>query len=290
MADLKKIRVAVNGYGVIGKRVAAAAALQEDMSLAGVCDVVTDWRAHMVIANGFPLFGATTEHAGAMRAAGLNVTGTLDELLGQADVVVDCTPKRVAAKNIDGYRRRGLKFILQGGEKHEATGHSFVAESNYATALNRDATRVVSCNTTSIVRTLTALKRAGLLQRARGTLLRRATDPWESHESGIMNTLVPEPEIPSHQGPDAQSVDPDLDVVTMAVKVPETLAHLHYWSVQLTRPTSKEEVLGAFATSSRIALIRMDAGLTALNAVKELMADLGRPHDNLTKWRCGRTC
>jgi hypothetical protein len=43
-----------------------------------------------------------------------------------------------------------------------------------------------------------------------------------------MNTLVPEPEIPSHQGPDAQSVDPDLDVVTMVVKVPKTLAHLHY--------------------------------------------------------------
>ena len=81
--------------------------------------------------------------------------------------------------------------------------------------------------------------------------------------------------------PDAQSVDPDLDVITMAVKVPETLAHLHYWSVQLTRPASKEEVLDAFAAPSRIALIRMDAGLTALNAVKELMADLGRPHDNL---------
>ena len=69
--------------------------------------------------------------------------------------------------------------------------------------------------------------------------------------------------------------------ITMAVKVPETLAHLHYWSVQLTRPASREEVLDAFAASSRIALIRMDAGLTAINAVKELMADLGRPHDNL---------
>ena len=281
MADLKNIRVAVNGYGVIGKRVAAAVAVQEDMSMAGVSDVVTDWRAHMVIGNGFPLFGATTEHAGAMRAAGLNVTGTLDELLGQADVVVDCTPKRIAAKNIDIYRRRGLKFIVQGGEKHEATGHSFVAEANYATALDRDATRVVSCNTTSIVRTLSSLKRAGLLQRARGTLLRRATDPWESHESGIMNTLVPEPEIPSHQGPDAQSVDPDLDVVTMAVKVPETLAHLHYWSVQMTRRASKDEVLDAFRTSSRIALINTSDGLVALNTVKELMADRGRPHDNL---------
>ena len=150
-----------------------------------------------------------------MRAAGLNVKGTLDELR-QADVVVDCTPKRTVAKNVEAYRRRDLTFMLQGGEKHTATGHSFVAESNYSSALDREATRVVSCNTTSIVRTLTALKRAGLLLRARGTLSRRATDPWESHESGIMNTLVPEPEIPSHEGPDAESVDPELDLVTMA--------------------------------------------------------------------------
>ncbi len=92
--------------------------------------------------------------------------------------MVDCTPKRVAAKNIEIYRGRGLKFIVQGGEKHEVTGHSFVAEANYETAVGRDATRVVSCNTTSIVRTLSALKRAGLLKRARGILLRRATDPW----------------------------------------------------------------------------------------------------------------
>ena len=276
-----KTRVAVNGYGVIGKRVAAAVSRQEDMTLAGVSDVITDWRSRMVTRNGLALFGATDEHVGAMRAAGLEVAGTLEDLLGQADVVVDCTPKRIAAKNVEVYRRRGLKFILQGGEKHETTGHSFVAESNYASALGRGATRVVSCNTTSIVRTLTALKRVGLLQRARGTLLRRATDPWESHESGIMNTLVPEPEIPSHQGPDAQSVDPELDVITMAVKVPETLAHLHYWSVQMTRHASKEEVLDAFGASSRIALIRLSDGLVALNSVKECMADLGRSHDNL---------
>ena len=84
-------------------------------------------------------------------------------------MIVDCTPKRIAAKNVDTYRRRGLKFILQGGEKHAATGHSFVAECNYASALGRDATRVVSCNTTSVVRTLTALKRAGLLKRGGNT-------------------------------------------------------------------------------------------------------------------------
>ncbi len=281
MPESTKTRVGVNGYGVIGKRVAAAVAQQEDMALAGVSDVVTDWRASMVTRNGYSLYGATADAVAAMRAAGQDVTGTLEELLGEVDVVVDCTPKRIAAGNVETYRRRGIKFILQGGEKHAAAGHSFVAECNYASALGRDATRVVSCNTTSVVRTLTALKRAGLLRRARGTLLRRAIDPWESHDSGIMNTLVPEPEIPSHQGPDAQTVDPELDVVTMAVKVPETLAHLHYWAVQMTRSASKEEVLAAFRTSSRIALIRIGDGLVALNSVKELMADRGRPHGNL---------
>ena len=52
MTEAQKTRVAVNGYGVIGKRVAAAVTLQEDMSLAGVSEVVTDWRARMVTRSG----------------------------------------------------------------------------------------------------------------------------------------------------------------------------------------------------------------------------------------------
>ena len=281
MATQKKVRVAVNGYGVIGKRVAQAVSCQDDMVLVGISDVTTDWRLRVASGKGLVLFGATDQHAQAMRKAGLTITGTLADLLKQVDVIVDCTPKKFGAQNAEAYRRSGVKFIVHGGEKHEVTGHSFVAGANYESALGRDATRVVSCNTTSIVRTLTALKRAGLLHKARGTLLRRATDPWESHTGGIMNTLVPEPSIPSHQGPDAQTVVPDLDVVTMAVMVPETLGHLHYWVVQLARKASKEEVLSAFRTSSRIALMPAADGLSAINVVKELMADRGRPHDNL---------
>lgn len=281
MTQRNPVRVAVNGYGVIGKRVVDAVRIQDDMELVGVSDIASDWRLRSLEKKAIPFYAASDETVGPMRDAGLPVAGTLDALLQTADIVVDCTPKRVAATNVERYRAQGIKFIVHGGEKHAVTGHSFVAESSFASAIGRQSTRVVSCNTTSIVRTLSALKRAGLLKHARGTLLRRATDPWESHKSGIMNTLVPEPEIPSHQGPDAQSVDPDLDVVTMAVKVPETLAHLHYWSVQLTRAAEKEEVLDAFRASSRIALIRTTDGLTAINTVKELMADLGRPHDNL---------
>ncbi len=277
----EQIRVAVNGYGVIGKRVAAAVALQDDMMLVGVADLSADWRLRVAADQGVPVYAAAPDAVEAMGAARIDVRGALGDLLGSTDVVVDCTPKNVAAANAAHYAERGLKFIVQGGEKHSVTGHSFVAESSYAGAVGAAATRVVSCNTTSIVRTLGALKRAGLLRRARGTLLRRATDPWESDHSGIMNTLVPEPDIPSHQGPDAQSVDPELDVVTMAVKVPETIGHLHYWTVQMTRAAPKEEVLAAFALSERIAQVRVADGLGALNALKEMMHDLGRPHGDL---------
>ncbi|MEJ5992367.1 type II glyceraldehyde-3-phosphate dehydrogenase [Ramlibacter sp. PS3R-8] len=275
------VRVAVVGYGVIGKRVADAVARQTDMRLVGVADVQSDWRVKAAGQRGHALYAGNPDALEQMRERGLEVQGTLDTLLRQADVVVDCTPKKVAAGNVEMYRQAGLRYVLQGGEKHEAAGHSFVAEANYVSALGRRATRVVSCNTTSIVRTLGALRDAGLLHSARGTLLRRATDPVDSHVGGMINTMVPETKVPSHQGPDARTVLPDLDLVTMAVAVPENLAHVHSWSVRLTRSTSREQVLEAFARSSRIALLRADDGLGAINVVKEWMADLGRSRADL---------
>lgn len=269
--------IAVVGYGVIGKRVADAINLQDDMNLVGVCDVISDWRIQNAIRKGYAIYAANTEAEKDMKNNGISIEGAMSDLLKISDLVVDCTPKNIATKNIEIYKKHGLKYIVQGGEKHRTTGHSFSAETNYSSALNLDATRVVSCNTTSILRTLGVLKRVKLLDYARGTLLRRATDPWESHLGGIMNTMLPEKEIPSHQGPDAQSVDPDLNVITSAVKVPETLSHMHYWNVKLKKKTSKEEVLGALKTSSRIHLIRYDQGLVSNNTIKEMYLDMGRP-------------
>jgi glyceraldehyde-3-phosphate dehydrogenase (NAD(P)) len=86
-----------------------------------------------------------------MRKAAILIAGSLDDLLANTDVIVDCTPKKVAAKNVESYRRAGRRVILQGGAKHEATGHSFVAEASFGSSLGRESTRIVSCNTTSIV-------------------------------------------------------------------------------------------------------------------------------------------
>ncbi|NUQ86516.1 MAG: type II glyceraldehyde-3-phosphate dehydrogenase [Anaerolineales bacterium] len=281
----RKIRVLVNGYGVIGKRIADAVAAQDDMELVGVADVVSDWRIKIAVEKGYPVYAATAQAAEPMRAAGVPLAGTLDDLLKQVDVVADATPKKVAAANFEKYKAAKVKSIFQGGEKHSLTGHSFVAQANYETAIGRDSTRVVSCNTTSIVRTLGALKNAGLLKKARGVLIRRATDPWESDHSGVMNTVVPETVIPSHQGPDAQTVDPDLDVMTIAVVAAHTTSHLHSWNVELTRSATKDEVLAAFRAVPRIAFLRASEGVVALNSTLEMMADLGRPRGDM--WEVG---
>ncbi len=281
----QKIRVAVNGYGVIGKRVADAVRAQPDMELVGVSDVVSDYRIKTAVALGIPVYASLRDKQNDMKDAGIPIVGTLDGLLSEIDVMVDCTPKGIGAKNLDHYREAGVKAIFQGGEKHSLTGHSFVAQANYASALGRDATRVVSCNTTSTVRTLTALRDAGLLKKARGVLVRRATDPWESDHSGIMNTVVPEDTIPSHQGPDAQTVVQELDVVTIAAKAAHTQNHNHFWIVELTKAASRDEVLAAFQAAPRIAFIRMSEGIVALNNTVELMKDLGRPRGDM--WEVG---
>lgn len=281
MAESPRVRVAVNGYGVIGKRVADAISLQDDMELVGVADVVTDYRIRLAVERGYAVHAATADARTEMQAVGIPVDGTLDDLLGQVDVVVDCTPKKIGAQNRARYQSAGVKSIWQGGEKHEVAGYSFVAQVNYEGALGRDSARVVSCNTTALSRVSHALHRHGWVKRVRAVLLRRATDPWESHLNGMINTVIPETRVPSHQGPDAQTVIPGLDITTLAGAGPYNLSHIHFAMIETTRPVSVDELRDALWDAPRIAFVRADQGLVALNSVAELMRDLDRPRGDM---------
>lgn len=274
-------RVAVNGYGVIGKRVADAVALQDDMELVGVADVSSDYRIRVAVERGYPVYASTSEKRPEMEEANIPVEGTIDDLLKQADIVVDCTPKGIGARNKDKYKEAGVKAIFQGGEKHSLTGYSFVAQVNYAGALNRDFARVVSCNTTALCRISNALHKKGWVYRVRAVLLRRATDPWESHDNGMINTAIPETKVPSHQGPDAKTVIPDLDITTMAGAGPFNLSHLHYAMVETTKNVTIEELRHALWEEPRIAFVSSGNGLVALNSVVELMRDMRRPRNDM---------
>ena len=275
------VRVAINGYGVIGKRVADAVRLQDDMEVVGVADVASDFRLRVAVERGYPVYASAPDTRAAMEGAGIPLAGDLDDLLRQSDVVVDCAPKKLGAANRDRYQVAATKAIWQGGEKHELAGYSFVAQVNYEGAVGRDSARVVSCNTTAVSRVMHALHRRGWVRRARAVLLRRATDPIDSHRDGMINTVIPETKVPSHQGPDAQTVTPDLDITTLAGAGPYNLSHIHFTMVETTRPISMDELRDALWDEPRIAFVRAADGLVALNSVMELMRDLDRPRGDM---------
>lgn len=110
---MDRIRVGVNGYGVIGKRVADAVHAQPDMHLVGVADIVTDWRIQSAVPR-LPVFAATPDAHSGMVDTGIRPEGTLDDLLAQSDVIVDTTPKHVAAGN--------LPRLPGGGSKGDRAG------------------------------------------------------------------------------------------------------------------------------------------------------------------------
>ena len=66
--ESRRVRVAVNGYGVIGKRIADAVALQDDMELVGVADVVTNYRMRVAVERG--LSRLRRDRRGARRRVG----------------------------------------------------------------------------------------------------------------------------------------------------------------------------------------------------------------------------
>jgi glyceraldehyde-3-phosphate dehydrogenase (NAD(P)) len=195
--------------------------------------------------------------------------------------MVECGAKGVGAANKSKYEKAGIKAIFQGGEKHDLAGVSFTAQVNYAEAINKQFVRVVSCNTTGLCRVMNALHKRQWVKKVRAVLMRRASDPWESHKTGLINTIMPETRVPSHQGPDAKTVIKDLNIVTMAGTASHNLSHIHYAMVETTRSVSREEVLYALWQEPRVAFVQSSEGIAALNSVVELMRDLGRPRNDL---------
>lgn len=278
------IQVVVNGYGVIGKRVADAVAKQPDMELVGVSDVASDWRIRMAVSRGIRVYASTKESLPRMRESGIEVSGTLDELLarGSVDVVVDATPAKVGAKNKSGlYERYGVRAIFQGGEKKDVADVSFVAQRNYVKALGKRYVRVVSCNTTAICRVVGGINDKLRVKKARVAIIRRAVDVWESGHAGVINTVVPELRVPSHHGPDAKTVIPGLNITTMAAKGSHNLFHLHMGMLEMASNVSREDVINVLKEEPRVVFVRGSDGVEGLNSVFELARDTGRPRGDL---------
>ncbi len=270
-----KVKVGINGYGTIGKRVAWAVNRQDDMEVVGVTKTRPSFEAATALREGHPLFAAHAEDVDNFEKAGIKVSGTLDDLLKKADVIVDCTPGGTGEKNKELYAKAGVKAIYQGGEDHALAGISFNALANYHEAWGADNVRVVSCNTTGLVRTLFPLQQVFGIQKVFASLIRRGADPADK-KGAALNAIEPSLKLPTHHGPDVKTVMHGLDIQTMAVVTPTTLMHLHCIVVDLKREVTEKDVLEAWSSSPRLQLISGKEGIKNTGQIMELAKDLHR--------------
>jgi glyceraldehyde-3-phosphate dehydrogenase (NAD(P)) len=279
------IKVAINGYGTIGKRVADAAAAQKDMEIIGVSKTRPTAEALVAVKKGYPVYIADISKKSAFEKAGIPVAGSVDEMVQKADVIVDATPGGIGESNKALYEKYGKKAIWQGGEKHDLAGFSFNAHANYKDAVGRQFVRVVSCNTTGLCRVIKAIDDKFGIEKVRAVMVRRGADPHVVKKGPIDAVVLDPPTIPSHHGPDVNTVLPHINIVTMAMIVPTTQMHMHALQMELKSDTTREEVLAIMKAHSRIGLVMGSTGIKSTAELKEYVMDLGRPRADL--WENG---
>ena len=275
------LKVGLVGYGTIGKRVADAIRLQKDMQLVGVTGHTYNYKMEIAKMKGIPIFSMGDEQEFAKVCSishkdCIEPVGDINNLLDEAEVIVDCTPKKVGKENKEKYYLPSKKkAIFQGGEKPNVADASFVAQCNYDEAIGKDFIRVVSCNTTGLCRTLHPIEKHYGIDSVHATMVRRAADPWDIYH-GPINAIVPVLELPSHHGPDVQTVLKNVNIFTTAMSVPTTIMHMHSLIVDMKKEASAEDILDLWRKTTRIRVVRNAEKVRSTAEIMEMARDFGR--------------
>ena len=279
------VKVAINGYGTIGKRVADAVDAQDDMEVVGVTKTGPSFGCEMAVRKNFDIY-CTSDDPEMIRTfdnSPFDCRGGLRDLLAISDVVIDCSPGKMGKENLEKYVEAGIKSIFQGGEKHSLTGLSYTSCANHSENFGAESTRVVSCNTTGLSRTLVPLyEHCGSLK-VECTMIRRAADPGDS-KKGPINAIKPVLKVPSHHGPDVMTVKPEIEINSLAVAVPTTIMHLHAIIADLPEGhgLSTESIIEKWKETPRVIVMNGEGNrITTTAEVMEMARDIGRKWGDL---------
>lgn len=268
-------KVGVAGYGVIGQRLADGVARQGDMELVGVADVAATLPVRALHERGMPykLFTAVPEKKNLLTDVGIPVSGTLEELVQEVDVMLDATSAGIGAKNKELYRKYNTKAVFQGGETNDIADVFFHGYANYEKGLGADYLKLTSCNTTGLIRAIDAIDRAVGVIKTAITIIRRVADPGDYHR-GLTNALKVD-HAPSHQAEDLMTIMPHVDATGILVHTPVTHGHIITPVVTTKKKIDKKALLEVFEAHARIRVVRIEDGFVGNASLFKYARDLG---------------
>ena len=279
---MAKVRVGVAGYGTIGQRLADGVALQGDMELVGIADLVPSLSIRalrendMIGANNvkYNLYLVDGADPAAFEKYDIPVAGTFEDLCKNVDIMLDSSPGGVGAKNKLIYEKLGVKAIFQGGEANSVADVFFHGYANYEKGVGKDYLKLTSCNTTGLIRAVDCLDRIIPVEKVAITIIRRVADPGDYHR-GLTNALQID-KAPSHQALDLMTIMPHIDATGILVHTPVT--HGHIITVLVTPKEgkiTKEMAIEAFRKHPRIRTVTIDEGFKGNASLFKYARDLG---------------
>ena len=279
---MTKVKVGVAGYGTIGQRLADGVALQEDMELVGIADLVPSLSIRalrendMIGANNvkYDLYLVDGADPAAFEKYDIPVAGSFEDLCQKVDIMLDSSPGGVGAKNKLIYEKLGVKAVFQGGEANSVADVFFHGYANYEKGVGKDYLKLTSCNTTGLSRAVDCLDRLIPVEKVAITIIRRVADPGDYHR-GLTNALQMD-KAPSHQALDLMTIMPHIDATGILVHTPVT--HGHIITVLVTPKEgkiTKELAIEAFRKHPRIRTVTIDEGFKCNASLFKYARDLG---------------
>ncbi len=277
---MKKVKVGVAGYGVIGQRLADGVAAQGDMELVGVADIAPTISVRALKYRGMPykMFNVDPKNT-SLEDAGIPVSGSFEELVQECDIMLDSSPGGIGARNKELYVKHGTKAVFQGGEKNDIADVFFHGYANYEQGIGADYLKLTSCNTTGLIRAVDMLDRSVGLEKVAITIIRRVADPGDYHR-GLTNALQVE-KAPSHQALDLMTIMPHIPCTGILVHTPVTHGHIITVTATPKNKIEKEELWEMAKGHPRIMPVRLADGFLGNASMFRWARDIGNARGDM---------
>jgi glyceraldehyde-3-phosphate dehydrogenase (NAD(P)) len=272
------VRVFINGYGNIGRRLASALSTDKEIQLVGVAKYSADEKMKEALENKYDVYVPKVA-LGLFKEKGYKVSGSVEEAVEQCDIVVDAAKEGIGYDNkIRLYEPMNKPAIFQGGE--DRNGERAVADMIHNSRVNYDKakgkTYVIqgSCNVSGMGRVMQPIiqKFGGNVMRFDVELVRRWADLEDT--KAVKDSIEWDRE-PHHQD-DVKDFIPDANLYVDAFKVPSRMMHLHQMFIRFKNGVpSKNDVLECFKDEFGVAIIRSAKGT---GDVRKRALELGFPH------------
>jgi len=272
------VKVFINGYGNIGRRIATAFSQDKEIQFIGVGKYSVDDRVKDAVDRNFPLY-VPANMVSKFKEKGFPVSGNISNAIMESDIVIDAAKDGYGYDNkVNLYEPLNKAAIFQGGEDN--TGVRKVADVihnsrvNYKDMFKKKYVIQGSCNVSGMGRILQPMieKYGSEIERYDVTLIRRSADLEDLKE---VKDSIEWDKNPHHQD-DVKSFLPMVNLYVEAYKVPSRMMHLHQMTVRFkSAAPDKESFLDIYEKEFGVAILSNARGT---GDIRKKAIDLGFEH------------